>query len=99
MADQTFDPRLESLLRDALAKEAASLQLTVRADQVVERAQGRRNGRPGWRRLLPDQPNAGLLRLSAAVGTVMVLVVTGVLRSEERREGKSVELGGRSVIV
>jgi len=44
MADQTFDPRLESILRSALAAEVANLTVHVTADQVMERA-ARRRGR------------------------------------------------------
>lgn len=79
MADQTFDSRLESLLRNALANEAASLPLSVGVDQVLERAQARRNGRSGWRGWLFGQSSSGLVRLSAAVGTVTVLVVAVVV--------------------
>ena len=45
MADQTYDPRLETLLRDVLSAEVASLPLTVRPSQILERAEARRRAR------------------------------------------------------
>jgi hypothetical protein len=83
MSDQTFDPRLESMLRHALAAEVASLPLTVGSAEVLERAARRPNARLGarLRRLLLGPPNTGLRLLSVAVATVAVLTGAAVVVS------------------
>ena len=77
MADQTYDPRLETLLREALATEAASLPLTLGPDRVLERAAAVRSR---WR-LRPfanGQPTTRVRRLSMSMGAVAVLAVAVV---------------------
>ncbi|MEA2678007.1 MAG: hypothetical protein QOJ81_2148 [Chloroflexota bacterium] len=79
MADQTSDPRFESLLRQVLASEAARLPLAVRPRMILERAasgQGTRRfglGIGTWRR-----PSA-VLQLSVALATVAILAVTAAI--------------------
>lgn len=81
MADQTFDPRLERLLRDVLAAEAANLPLSVRPEQILERKEDRENARITMRirRSVIGQRNAGLGRLSAALAAVVIVVVVGAV--------------------
>ncbi len=45
MAEQTNDPRFESLLRGALAAEVASLPLTIGPERILDHAGARRGGR------------------------------------------------------
>ena len=73
MADQIYDPRLETLLRESLATEVAKLPLTVEPDHVFAR-RGARN-RSGTRFLDVGHPTAGRRRLSMSLGAVAVLAV------------------------
>jgi len=73
MADQTFDPRLGTLLREVLATEVAQLSMTTTPAQVLARRAERR--RPGLRSWNIGEPTAGLLRLSLSLGAVAVLAI------------------------
>lgn len=73
MSDQTFDPRLETLLRGALAAEVAQLPMTTTPAQVLaRRADRRRSGLRSWN---IGGPTAGRLRLSLSMGAVAVLAI------------------------
>ena len=77
MADQTYDPRLETLLREVLATEAASLPLTLGPERVLERAAAVRSG-SRLRRFVVGQPTTRVRRLSMSMGAVAVLAVAVV---------------------
>ena len=77
MADQTYDPRLETLLREVLATEAASLPLTLGPDRVLERAATVRS-RSRLRPFVVGQPTTRVRRVSMSIGAVAVLAVAVV---------------------
>jgi hypothetical protein len=81
MADQIFDPRFETLLRDVLSAEVASLPVNVRENQILERAEARRRARARsrLRLLIFGEPTSGLRQLSVAVGAIAVLALAGAL--------------------
>jgi hypothetical protein len=79
MADQTFDPRFESLLRSVLAAEVAQLPLTVRPERILERGGMRR--RSGLHRLVAFPSNRGLLRLAVALVAIALLAAAAVVGS------------------
>ena len=70
MSDQTLDTRVESLLREALKAEAASLPLRVTSDHVLDRG----NTRAGSRQALP-----ALSMAFAAGAAAVVIVMAGVV--------------------
>jgi hypothetical protein len=100
MSDQTFDPRFESLLRDALTTEAASLPLQVSPAQIMERAMARDGARVGARlRRRFVGPGTSLGRLSMAVATVagaivIVVVVAAFLRNLPGQPGVAASPSG-----
>ena len=88
MADQTYDPRLETLLREVLATEAASLPLTLGPDRILERAATVRS-RSRLRLFVIGQPTSRVRRLSMSMGAVAVLAVAVVAVETEHRSGSS----------
>jgi hypothetical protein len=76
MADQTFDPRLETMLRQVLAAEAAKNPLTTSPDQVLARRETRARSRRGPFDI--GRPAAGVRRLSVSLVAVAVLAVAVV---------------------
>ena len=72
MSDQTLDTRVESLLREALKAEAASLPLRVTSDHVLDRARVRGGTRAGSR-----QAHARLSMAFAAGAAAVVIAIAG----------------------
>jgi WD40 repeat protein len=71
MSDQAFDPRFESLLREALAGEVARLPLTLGPEHILERGRARRRSSVGSRLHLP--------RFSMAAGAAVVILTVAAV--------------------
>lgn len=69
MSSQTRDPRLETLLRDALTAEVSNLPVTVGPEQILERRRARPGAGVGSGVRLPR------FSMMAAAGTAAVMIV------------------------